>query len=91
MKSTKSYSEAKDDQNRLSGALGAALDAIAVAHDLDMTMTKDQSSAEGNTFKKFTIFTDSQIGVNRLKTVSSISLFALTLKNSLGAHCTCKF
>lgn len=40
---SKSYSEVKDDQNRLSGALGAALDAIAVAHDLDMTMTKDQS------------------------------------------------
>lgn len=40
---SKSYSEAKDDQIRLSGALGAALDAIAVAHDLDMTLTKDQS------------------------------------------------
>jgi hypothetical protein len=39
----KSNSEAKDDQIRLSGALGAALDAIAVAHDLDMTLTKDQS------------------------------------------------
>jgi len=37
----------QDDQNRLSGALGAALDAIAVAHDLDMTLTKDQSSNEG--------------------------------------------
>ncbi|CAI6369019.1 unnamed protein product [Macrosiphum euphorbiae] len=43
---SKSYSEAKDDQIRLSGALGAALDAIAVAHDLDMTLTKDQSIDE---------------------------------------------
>ncbi|XP_015371179.1 PREDICTED: transient receptor potential cation channel subfamily V member 6 [Diuraphis noxia] len=42
----KSYSEVKDDQIRLSGALGAALDAIAVAHDLDMTLTKDQSIDE---------------------------------------------
>lgn len=39
----KSCSEVKDDQNRLSGAFGAALDAIAVAHDLDMTIMKDQS------------------------------------------------
>lgn len=33
----------KDDQTKLSGALGAALDAIAVAHDLDMSLSKDQS------------------------------------------------
>lgn len=46
-KKNKSYSEVKDDQARLSGALGAALDAIAVAHDLDMTLTKDQS-IDGN-------------------------------------------
>jgi len=44
---TKSYSEVKDDEARLSGALGAALDAIAVVHDLDMTLSKDQS-IDGN-------------------------------------------
>lgn len=40
---SKSYAEGKDDQNRLSGALGAALDAIVVAHDLDMTLANDRS------------------------------------------------
>lgn len=38
-----SGSEATDDQARLCGALGATLDAIAVVHDLDMTLIKDHS------------------------------------------------
>lgn len=54
-KKNKSYSEAKDDQARLSGALGAALDAIAVAHDLDMTLTKDQS-IDGNSINILNTF-----------------------------------
>ncbi|XP_060880261.1 transient receptor potential cation channel subfamily V member 5 [Metopolophium dirhodum] len=63
---SKSYSEAKDDQIRLSGALGAALDAIAVAHDLDMTLTKDQSIDElHDPLRQLVIMSESDINIDK--------------------------
>ncbi|VVC45404.1 Ankyrin repeat,Ankyrin repeat-containing domain,Ion transport domain [Cinara cedri] len=67
-KKNKSYSETKDDQAKLSGALGAALDAIAVVHDLDMTLIKDHSIEElHDPLRQLVIMTETDKNIDKNK------------------------